>query len=34
MSAVKLVWNEFRYQRRSFRRNSQAMFFAIGLPLL
>jgi ABC-2 type transport system permease protein len=34
MSDIKLVWNEFRYQRRSFRRNPQAMFFAIGLPLL
>jgi ABC-2 type transport system permease protein len=34
MSDVRLVWNEFRYQRRSFRRNPQAMFFAIGLPLL
>ena len=34
MSDAKLVWNEFRYQRRSFRRDPQAMFFAIGLPLL
>jgi len=33
MSDLKLVWNEFRYQRRSFRRDPQAMFFAIGLPL-
>jgi ABC-2 type transport system permease protein len=34
MSDARLVWNEFRYQRRSFRRNPQAMFFAVGLPLL
>ena len=34
MSDLRLVWNEFRYQRRSFRRDPQAMFFAIGLPLL
>jgi ABC-2 type transport system permease protein len=34
MSDLKLVWNEFRYQRRSFRRDPQALFFAIGLPLL
>jgi ABC-2 type transport system permease protein len=34
MSDVRLVWNEFRYQRRSLRRDPQAMFFAIGLPLL
>jgi ABC-2 type transport system permease protein len=34
MNDVKLVWNEFRYQRRAFRRNPQSMFFAIGLPLL
>jgi len=34
MSDVRLVWNEFRYQRRSFRRNPQALFFAVGLPLL
>ncbi|CAN5652724.1 ABC transporter permease [soil metagenome] len=34
MSDLTLVWNEFRYQRRSFRRNPQAMFFAVGLPLL
>ncbi len=34
MSDTKLVWNEFRYQRRSFRRDPQALFFAIGLPLL
>jgi ABC-2 type transport system permease protein len=34
MSDAKIVWNEFRYQRRSFRRDPQAMFFAVGLPLL
>jgi ABC-2 type transport system permease protein len=34
MSDTALVWNEFRYQRRSFIRDPQAMFFAIGLPLL
>ena len=34
MSDLRLVVNEFRYQRRSFRRDPQAMFFAIGLPLL
>lgn len=34
MSDARLVWNEFRYQRRSFRRDPQAMFFAVGLPLL
>jgi ABC-2 type transport system permease protein len=34
MNDARLVWNEFRYQRRSFRRNPQAMFFAVGLPLL
>lgn len=34
MSDVGLVWREFGYERRSFFRNPQAMFFAIGLPLL
>jgi ABC-2 type transport system permease protein len=34
MTDLSLVWNEFRYQRRAFRRNPQAMFFAVGLPLL
>ena len=34
MSDADLVWNEFRYQRRSFIRDPQAMFFAVGLPLL
>jgi ABC-2 type transport system permease protein len=34
MSEAKIVWSEFRYQRRSFRRDPQAMFFAVGLPLL
>ncbi len=34
MSDTKIVWNEFRYQRRSFRRDPQAIFFAVGLPLL
>ncbi len=34
MNNVSLVWREFRYERRSFMRDPQAMFFAIGLPLL
>ena len=34
MTDVKLVWSEFRYQRRAFCRNPQAMFFAVALPLL
>jgi ABC-2 type transport system permease protein len=34
MSDSRLVWNEFRYERRSIMRDPQAMFFAIGLPLL
>ncbi|MCU1390549.1 MAG: putative multidrug transporter permease protein [Ilumatobacteraceae bacterium] len=34
MSDAHLVWNEFRYQRRTFMRDPQAMFFAVGLPLL
>jgi ABC-2 type transport system permease protein len=34
MNDTRIVWNEFRYQRRAFRRDPQAMFFAIGLPLL
>jgi hypothetical protein len=34
MSDARIVWNEFRYQRRSIRRGPQAMFFAVGLPLL
>lgn len=34
MRDAKIVWDEFRYQRRSFRRDPQAMFFAVGLPLL
>ena len=34
MNDATIVWHEFRYQRRSFRRDPQAMFFAAGLPLL
>ena len=34
MSNTRLVWREFHDQRRSFMRDPQAMFFAIGLPLL
>ena len=34
MNDAAIVWHEFRYQRRSFRRDPQAMFFAAGLPLL
>jgi ABC-2 type transport system permease protein len=34
MNDTRIIWNEFRYQRRSFRRDPQALFFAIGLPLL
>lgn len=34
MNDRQIVWHEFRYQRRSFRRDPQALFFAVGLPLL
>ena len=34
MNDATIVWHEFRYQRRSFRRDPQAIFFAAGLPLL
>ncbi len=34
MNDARLVLNEFRYQRRLFIRDPQAMFFAVGLPLL
>jgi len=34
MTAIHLLWREFRYERRSFMRDPQALFFAIGLPLL
>ena len=34
MSDSQLVWREFGFERRSFMRDPQAMFFAVGLPLL
>ena len=34
MNDTRLVWREFGYERRSFMRDPQAMFFAVGLPLL
>ena len=34
MSDTRLVWHEFRYERRSFLRDPQALFFSVGLPLL
>jgi ABC-2 type transport system permease protein len=34
MSPAQLIWHEFRYERRSFRRDPLALFFALGLPLL
>ena len=34
MSDARLVWHEFRYERRAFLRDPQALFFAVGLPLL
>ena len=34
MSDARLVWREFRYERRAFLRDPQALFFSVGLPLL
>ena len=34
MSTLRLGWHEFRYERRSALRDPQALFFAVGLPLL
>ena len=34
MSDARLVWHEFRYERRAFLRDPQALFFSVGLPLL
>ncbi len=34
MSDARPVWHEFRYERRAFLRDPQALFFSVGLPLL
>jgi ABC-2 type transport system permease protein len=34
MTSARLAWHEFRYERLSSIRDPQALFFAIGLPLL
>jgi ABC-2 type transport system permease protein len=34
MTSASLAWHEFRYERLSSIRDPQALFFAIGLPLL
>jgi ABC-2 type transport system permease protein len=34
MSTVRLVWHQFRYDRRTFMRDPAAMFFTVALPVL
>jgi ABC-2 type transport system permease protein len=34
MSTMRLVWHQFRYDRRTFARDPAAMFFTVALPIV
>ena len=34
MTGARLVWHQFRYDQRTFRRDPAAVFFTVALPIV